>query len=115
MMSASDFLELYDTGHRFSEKEMDYIVNMELEEGDEDCVCLIEENYGEPRRWTRTHTRYIFINGRYFVVVADEALTELQDTSYWGEPQEMSIDTITETVVVTRNIWTPIPRKERKE
>lgn len=115
MMSVQDFLELHDSGHDFSEKEMSYIFNMDLEAGDGDFVFLVEETYGEPRRWTRNHTRYICINGRYFGIVADEALTELQDTSYWGNPLEFSKDTITETVVVTRNIWTTIPQKERKE
>ena len=115
MMSVQDFLELYDSGHDFSEKEMGYIFDMYLEEGDGDFIILVEETYDEPRRWTRNHTRYLCINGRYFVVVADEALTELQDTSYWGQPQELLKDTITETVVVTRNVWTPLPRIRRKE
>ena len=72
----------------------------------------IEDEYDEPRRWQRNHTKWVKINGRYFELNADEALTELQDTDYWRQPQEVSYQQVTRTITVTENQWTYIERKK---
>ena len=113
MLTAKQFLKLYDEGYEFSEKELSDIFWLDFDEDEDDDanVRLIEEEYDEPRRWQRNHTRWISVNERFFEVNCDEALTELQDTDYWQQPKEVNWQQVTRTVVVTENVWTYVERK----
>ena len=112
-MTAKEFLFRYDNGEEFSESELQHLFwgDLEAEEGDD--IQQIDEEYDEPRRWTRNHTIWIKVNERYFELNADEGLTELQDTSYWRQPQEVRLNRVTRTIVVTENEWTYVEEKER--
>ena len=107
-MTIKEFLKQYNEGKRFSENELRDIFELDLEEEENDTIYEVEEEYDEPRRWSRNHTRWANINGRYFELNADEGLTELQDNSYYIQPQEVSLKVVTRTIVVTENEWSYI-------
>lgn len=111
MMTVKEFLSRYDEGEGFDEYELKDIFWLDFDQEDDDTCTLIESEYAEPRRWQRNHTKWVEINGRYFELNADEALTELQDTDYWCQPQEVSFKQETKVITVVKNIWTPIERK----
>lgn len=110
-MTVKEFLEIYDNKEGFDEDELREIFNGNLKKEEGDSISVIEEDYGEPRRWSRYHYQYLKINDRYFYTVCDEGLTEYQDNYYDIQPQEVSLKVETKTIVVTENIWTPIERK----
>lgn len=109
-MTVKEFLTRYDAGEEFSEHELHDIFWLDFEEDETDEVCRIEEEYDEPRRWSRNHTQWVKINGRFFELNADEGLTELQDTNYWEQPKEVSLTQVTKTITVTGNQWEYIER-----
>ena len=111
-MTVKEFLSRYDEGERFEEKELEEIFDCDFDEESDDHCYIVEDKYDEPRRWQRSHWRWVKINGRYFAVHCDEALTELQDTEYYRQPQEVSFKQETKVITVVENIWTPIERKE---
>lgn len=111
-MTVKEFLSRYDAGEDFNEHELKDIFWLDFE-GDEGDDChLVDEEYDEPRRWSRNHTCWVSINGRYFELNADEGLTELQDTEYLCQPQEVNLTQVTRTIVVTENQWNYIERKK---
>lgn len=109
-MTVREFLNRYDNGEDFNERELRDIFELDLEEDKGDILREIEEEYDEPRRWQRGHTRWVEINGRFFELNADEALTELQDTDYYIQPREVTCKQVTRTIVVTENEYSYIPR-----
>lgn len=111
MMTVKEFLWRYDTGENFDEHDLEDIFWLNFLEDEDDICETIEDEYDEPRRWQRNHTKWVKINGRYFEVNADEALTELQDTNYWRQPQEVTLEQVTRTITVIENQWTYIERK----
>lgn len=110
-MTVKEFLNRYDNKETFNEDELREIFNGDLDEEDGDSISVIEEDYEEPRRWSRFHYQYLKINDRYFYTVCDEGLTECQENYYDMQPQEVSLKIETKTIVVEENIWTPIERK----
>ena len=110
-MTVKEFLSRYDEGEQFDEKELEEIFDCDFDVDDDDFYCTIEDKYDEPRRWQRSHYRWVEINDRYFEVHCDEALTELQDTEYYRQPQEVSFKQETKVITVVENVWTPIERK----
>ena len=110
-MTVKEFLSRYDAGERFEEEELKDIFWLDFDQEDDDTCTLIEDEYDEPRRWQRSHLRWVKINGRFFEVHCDEALTELQDTEYYIQPQEVSFKQETKVITVVENVWTPIERK----
>lgn len=112
-MTVKEFLKRYDEGDEFNETELRDIFWLDFDEDAEDTCRLIEEEYGEPSRWTRDHTRWVSINERFFELNRDEGLTELQDTNYWLQPQEVNWTEVTRTITVTENQWTPVERKKK--
>lgn len=109
-MTVKEFLNRYDSGEDFDEQDLEEIFDLDFDEDDDDRVFVIEEEYDEPRRWQRGHTVWAEINGRCFELNADEALTELQDTSYYIQPQEVMRKQVTRTIVVTENEYSYIKR-----
>lgn len=109
-MTAKEFLTRYDAGENFEERDLEDIFYLDFEEDEDDICQVVEEEYDEPLRWVRPHTRWVNINGRYFELNRYEALTELQDNEYWQQPQEVSCKQVTRTIVVTENQYTYIER-----
>ena len=112
MMTTKEFLERYDNEERFNEAELETIFELDFYDDEDDKVYIIEEEYDEPRRWSRFHTRWVEINGRFFELNADEGLTEYQDTEYMIQPQEVTCKQVTRTIVVTENEYSYIERKK---
>ena len=110
-MTVKEFLNRYDNGENFNERDLGRIFELDFEEEDDDNMTFIEEEYGEPRRWQRGHTVWVEINGRCFELNADEALTELQDTSYYIQPKEVIRKQVTRTIVITENEYSYIKRE----
>ena len=109
-MTVKEFFERYDNGEVFDERELEDIFYLDFDNDNDDKVYIIEEEYDEPRRWSRFHTRWVEINGRFFELNADEGLTEYQDTEYMIQPQEVTCKQVTRTIVVTENEYTYIKR-----
>lgn len=114
-MTVKEFLNLYDIGYQFDEDELKDIFNMDFDENENDQVFLVEEETGDNRRWSRMEYRYIKINNRYFLAMADIGLTEYQDNEYLCQPEEMSLKVETKVITVTENIWTPIMKGETNQ
>lgn len=111
-MTIKEFFARYDAGENFNGRELEDIFYLEFDEDESDTCYIVEEEYDEPLRWVRPHTRWVSINERFFELNADEGLTELQDTEYWRQPQEVSYQQVTRTITVTENQWTPIKREK---
>ena len=111
-MTVKEFLNRYDNGEDFDERDLEDIFELDFDEDNDDNITVIEEEYDEPRRWSRFHTRWVEINGRFFELNADEGLTEYQDTEYMIQPQEVSYKQVTRTIVVTENEYSYIERKK---
>ena len=111
-MTVKEFLNRYDNEEHFDERELEDIFCLNFDNDNDDKVYIIEEEYGEPRRWSRFHTRWVEINGRFFELNADEGLTEYQDTEYMIQPQEVTCKQVTRTIVVTENEYSYIERKK---
>jgi hypothetical protein len=110
-MTVKEFLNRYDNKEVFNEDELREIFNGDLDEEEGDYISVIEESYGEPRRWSRFHHQYLKINDRYFYTLSDEGLAECQDSYFDFQPKEVGLKVETKTIVVTENVWTPIERK----
>ena len=111
-MTVKEFLNRYDNEDHFDEQDLETIFDLDFHEDEDDKVYIIEEEYDEPRRWSRFHTRWVEINGRFFELNADEGLTEYQDTEYMIQPQEVTYKQVTRTIVVTENEYSYIERKK---
>lgn len=111
-MKVKEFLARYDAGDQFNEEELRKIFWLDFDEDEDDTCRLVEEEYDEPRRWSRNHTEWVSINERFFELNADEGLTELQDTNYWEQPKEVNWTQVTRTITVTENQWTYVERKK---
>ena len=64
-MTVKEFLSRYDEGERFDEKELEEIFDCDLDEESDDRCYIVEDKYDEPRRWQRSHWRWVEINDRY--------------------------------------------------
>lgn len=61
----------------------------------------IDTQYGDNRRWSRSVTTIIELNGRYFSISWEEGLTEYQDNEYNSQPVEVKKHTYEKTITVT--------------
>ena len=64
---------------------------------DENTLCDlayyygIDDEYGENRRWSRWRKTILNLNGRYFALVWDEGLTEMQSDEFYEQPYEVEL------------------------
>lgn len=61
----------------------------------------VDTQYGDNRRWSRSVTTIIELNGRYFSISWEEGLTEYQDNEYNSQPVEVKKHTYEKTITVT--------------
>ena len=87
-----DFLEKYDNGYEFSQREL-----REIHQNFEG----IETEYGENRRWTRTATTIFKVGDRYFALIWEQGLTECQENEFWEQPYEVEKKEYEKTITVT--------------
>lgn len=89
-MTIKEFLKRYDEKDIFDEYELKQLFNCDFDFSDTgDEYKIVEEIYGENRRWSRMVELYVCINGRYFCFYCDEGLTEHQENEYWQQPEEV--------------------------
>ena len=94
-----NFIELFDLGYQFSEKELADLVL------DNRIVAEIE---GDEHRWTRS-MRTIFIDeGRYFSIWWQRGLTEYQDSEFYQRPEEVLREERQVTMTVVE--WIPVKK-----
>jgi len=100
-MNIRDFLEQYDNGNEFTEKELeDIILGCQLT-----GMKWVEESEGESRRWTKAIIHIGKIEERYFEFQHEEGLTEYQDSSFDNQPVEVSLTETKRTIEVIDRKW----------
>jgi hypothetical protein len=71
--------------------------------------CVVYQEEGENRRWTRGVTSVIELNARFFCINWEEGLTEYQENSYYDQPYE--VRKVTETKTITVDRWIPVSKE----
>jgi hypothetical protein len=79
-----------DKKEKLTERELQRLVDYE-----------IEREEGEDRRWTRSISSIIKINGRTFCINWDKGLTEYQDNVYDEQPYEVKQHRYEKKIIVT--------------
>lgn len=92
-MTDLEFLERFDKGETFSERELESL-RWEFPE--------VETTYGENRRWSRSAQTIFEVNGRLFALDWDEGLTENQENEFYNQPYE--VEKRTKTIVVNEYV-----------
>ena len=91
------FLEIMvskiDAGENLTERELD-----------EFHLCGNDIEYGENRRWTRTVTTEVEYQGRFFIIIWEEGLTENQENEFYNQPYEVEKVTEVQTISVVKYI-----------
>ena len=79
-MTDQEFLERFDKGEKFSERELDSL-RWEFNE--------VETIYGDNRRWSRSAQTIFEVQGRLFALDWEEGLTENQENEFFNQPYEV--------------------------
>lgn len=90
-MTTKEFLDKYDSKQGFTEDELYRLwINDLFDEEDEDKVKEVrDEEYGEPDRWNIPVDRVIKVDDRYFLIYCYQAATEMQESYYDMQPDEV--------------------------
>ena len=98
-MTTQEFTVKYDSENKFKEDELKEIVFSDFDDYENcDEIEIIE---GEDRRWSRTNTTIININGRYFSINWEEGLTEMQPNEFYNQPIEVIPNVYEKLVTIT--------------
>lgn len=92
-MTEQEFLEKFDKGETFSERELKSL-RWEFNE--------VETIYGENRRWSRSAQTIFEVNGRLFALDWENGLTESQEDEFYNQPYE--VEKRTKTIVVNEYV-----------
>lgn len=82
-MTQQEFIEKFDLGNKFDEKEIRNIIHFD------DELLFIHEDEGEDRRWTATVSVIMQAGNRYFLFNYERGLTEVQEDMYDSQPREI--------------------------
>lgn len=85
-----DMINKITNGEKLSKNELRDLVEFEIDR--------IE---GDDRRWSRTITSICELDGRYFKLVWEHGLTEMQENEYYNQPYEVKKHTYEKTITVT--------------
>ncbi len=66
----------------------------------------VDKTVGENRRWCREVRSIIELCNRYFCIVWDEGLTEMQENGFYNQPYEVEKHTYEKVITVTE--WNKI-------
>ena len=69
------------------------------------CDYSIEDSRGENRRWSRTVTSIVELNDRFFAIVWEEGLTEMQENSFYDQPYEVELNEYEKVQVIKVREW----------
>ena len=78
-LTEKEHLEMLMNGKKFSRNELRDLIDMY-------DFKTIE---GEDRRWSRTNESFLKVKEKYFVIVWEEGLTEMQECEYDEQPYEV--------------------------
>lgn len=92
-MTEQEFLEKFDRGETFSERELNSL-RWEFNE--------VETIYGENRRWSRSAQTIFEVSGRLFALDWENGLTESQEDEFFEQPYE--VEKRTKTIVVNEYV-----------
>jgi hypothetical protein len=95
---AVEMLNKIDNGVDLTKSELSYLV-FDYEEDTEE---------GENRRWSRSNETICKLGDRYFSVIWEEGLTEMQDNEFYNQPIEVKKETKRKTITVTN--WVAIKK-----
>lgn len=94
-------------GEELSEEELSDIA-YECVRGFSDYIVEEEED----RRWFRSVSTFFKTDdGRWFCLVWEKGLTEIQDDEFWEQPYEVKREV--KKVVTKVNVWTPVKKEEK--
>ncbi len=100
-MSQQEFLEKFDAGYQFDEKELRKLLwDSDLE--------MAEEEEGCEHRWTREMRTILKAGDRYFAIDWMRGLTEFQENEYPWQPVEVQHRQWEEVVI--KHEWYPIDK-----
>lgn len=87
-----DFLEKYDSGHKFNEDELEELI-----------LDLKEESveYGENERWSRSVRSILNVGNRYFSLHWQQGLTESEPDGFYDQPVEVVKHEYEKTITIT--------------
>lgn len=71
----------------------------------------IDKEYGENRRWSRSVVSIIEICERYFSILWDEGLTEIQENEFYEQPVEVEKKEYDKTIHVVE--WIAKNKKDK--
>ena len=78
-LTDEQILEMLISHEEFDERELKDLIN----------IYEFDTVEGEDRRWSRTNQSFLKIKERYFVIVWEEGLTEMQQNDYNNQPYEV--------------------------
>ena len=99
-MENEEFIKKYDNKERFSDNELSRLV-WEMNE--------VDEIRGENRRWSQSVETIFEVEGRYFSLMWENGLTEMQENEFYDQPVEVEL--VEKVVTKTVKNWVP---KENK-
>lgn len=94
-MTEQEFLQRFDSGDKFNEKEMWSMM---------DYFREIEVIYGDCEEWTQNMTTIFLIGDRYFALEWERGLTKYQEDWVDKQPYEVT----RKTRVVEETYWEPL-------
>lgn len=110
VMETVETLENYEEGSDFYYEHFDEIIFKKISDGEklseEELRSLvldgnvIETEYGDKERWTRSARSIIFLCGKYFALNWQEGLTENQEHFFNEQPYEVELHEYEKTIVV---------------
>lgn len=80
-----------DNGEKLTEKELRELI----------CGYDVNTEYGDNRRWSRSVTTIVELEGRFFSIDWEEGLTECQENEYYNQPVEVKKNIYEKTITVT--------------
>lgn len=84
-------LKKIDNGESLTERELSRLITL----------YEVESKKGDNRRWSRTVESIVELSGRFFRVIWEQGLTEMQEDSFSNQPVEVVKHTYEKTIVVT--------------
>lgn len=103
-MTTKEFLDKYDSKQGFTEDELYRLWINDLFDEEDEVIEVRDEEYGEPGRWNIPVNRVIKISDRYFLIYCYQAATEMQESYYDMQPDE--VYPVEKTIIV----WEGVPK-----
>lgn len=103
-MTPQEFLDRYDSKQDFTEDELYRLWINDLFDEEDEIIEVRDEEYGKPDRWNIPVDRVIKVGNRYFLIYCYQAATEMQESYYDIQPDE--VYPVEKTIIV----WEGVPK-----